>query len=148
MVGAGDTYAYAPDTPEAEARRLAESTSIRPEQADVVLAAARSTPLAHSVRIAEVARRQDVSLGELFRAAGVGTDLPRDAIVSTELELKYAGYFCSGRSSGTKRSIHLWGTVSQTKSTAATVGATAAKAVANKTIRRAGWIMYGTLDNL
>jgi tRNA uridine 5-carboxymethylaminomethyl modification enzyme len=78
---------------EAEARRLAESSSIRPEQADVVLTAARSTPLAHSVRIAEVARRQDVSLCELFRAAGVGTDLPRDAIVSTELELKYAGYF-------------------------------------------------------
>jgi tRNA uridine 5-carboxymethylaminomethyl modification enzyme len=45
------------------------------------------------VRIAEVARRQDVSLLELFGAVGVGTELPRDAVVSTELELKYAGYF-------------------------------------------------------
>ena len=78
---------------EDDARRLAESTSIRPEQAHAVLAAARSTPLAQSVRIAEVARRQDVSLLELFHAAGVGDELPRDAVVSTELELKYAGYF-------------------------------------------------------
>jgi len=78
---------------EDDARRLAESTSIRPEQAADVLTAAHSAPLAHSVRIAEVARRQDVSLLELFRAVGVGTELPRDAVVSTELELKYAGYF-------------------------------------------------------
>jgi tRNA uridine 5-carboxymethylaminomethyl modification enzyme len=78
---------------EDDARRLAESTSIRPEQAADVLAAVHSAPLAHSVRIAEVARRQDVSLLELFRAVGVGAELPRDAVVSTELELKYAGYF-------------------------------------------------------
>jgi tRNA uridine 5-carboxymethylaminomethyl modification enzyme len=78
---------------EDEARRLAEATSIRPDQAEAVLAAADSAPLVHGVRIADVARRQDVSLHELFRAAGVGTELPRDAIVSTELELKYAGYF-------------------------------------------------------
>ena len=78
---------------EDEARRLAESTSIRPEQAHAVLSAARSTPLAHSVRIAEVARRQNVALLDLFRATGVGDELPSDAVVSTELELKYAGYF-------------------------------------------------------
>ena len=28
-----------------------------------------------------------------FGAAGVGDELPRDVVVSTELELKYAGYF-------------------------------------------------------
>jgi tRNA uridine 5-carboxymethylaminomethyl modification enzyme len=78
---------------EDEARHLAESTSIRPEQAAGVLASAGSAPLAHSVRIAEVARRQDVPLHELFRATGVGAELPHDAVVSTELELKYAGYF-------------------------------------------------------
>jgi tRNA uridine 5-carboxymethylaminomethyl modification enzyme len=78
---------------EDEASRLAESTSIRPEQAADVLAAAHSAPLAHSVRIADVARRQDVSLLDLFRAVDVGAELPRDAVVSTELELKYAGYF-------------------------------------------------------
>ena len=78
---------------EDDARLLAESTSIRPEQAHAVLSAARSTPLAHSVRIADVARRQNVALLDLFRAAGVGDELPSDAVVSTELELKYAGYF-------------------------------------------------------
>jgi tRNA uridine 5-carboxymethylaminomethyl modification enzyme len=78
---------------EDDARRLAESTSIRPEQVQAILTAARSAPLAHSVRIAEVARRQNVTLLELFQAAGVGDELPRDVVVSMELELKYAGYF-------------------------------------------------------
>jgi tRNA uridine 5-carboxymethylaminomethyl modification enzyme len=78
---------------EDEARRLAESTSIRPEQALPVLSPANSAPLVHSVRIAEVARRQDIALADLFAAVGVGEGLPLDAVVSTELELKYAGYF-------------------------------------------------------
>jgi len=78
---------------EDEARRLAESTSIRPDQAAAVLDDAESTPLAHAVRIAELARRQDVALRDLFHAAGVGAELPIDAVVTTELELKYAGYF-------------------------------------------------------
>jgi tRNA uridine 5-carboxymethylaminomethyl modification enzyme len=78
---------------ENEARRIAEVTSIAPEVAAPVLAAAASAPLAHAVRIAEVARRQSVALIDLFRATGVGGDLPVDAVVSTELELKYAGYF-------------------------------------------------------
>jgi len=78
---------------EDEARRLAEQTSITPAQAASVLTGASSRPLEHAVRVAEVARRQGVALHELFRAAGVGAELPRDAVVSTELELKYAGYF-------------------------------------------------------
>jgi tRNA uridine 5-carboxymethylaminomethyl modification enzyme len=78
---------------EDEARRLAEETSITPEDAASVLAVAGSTSLVHAVRIAEVARRQSVALLDLFRAAGVGAHLPIDAVVSTELELKYAGYF-------------------------------------------------------
>jgi tRNA uridine 5-carboxymethylaminomethyl modification enzyme len=78
---------------EDEAMRLAESTSITPEGAAEVLATANSAPLAHSVRIAEVARRQDVALRDLFRAAGIGEELTPEAVVSTELELKYAGYF-------------------------------------------------------
>ena len=78
---------------EDEAKRLAESTSIRPEVAAAVLAAANSAPLAHSVRIAEVARRQDVALLDLFRAVGVGEELAAEPVVSVELELKYEGYF-------------------------------------------------------
>jgi tRNA uridine 5-carboxymethylaminomethyl modification enzyme len=78
---------------EDEVRRLADSTSITPAIAAGVLTAANSAPLEHAVRIAEVARRQSVALGDLFRAAGVGGDLPAEAVISTELELKYAGYF-------------------------------------------------------
>jgi tRNA uridine 5-carboxymethylaminomethyl modification enzyme len=78
---------------EDEARLLAETTSIVPEMAARILEAADSSPLSHSVKIVELAKRQNVALADLFRAAGVGTDLPADAVVTTELELKYAGYF-------------------------------------------------------
>jgi len=78
---------------EHEARRVAETTSIAPAQAAPVLQRAGSRPLEHAVRVAEVARRQGVSLLDLFRAVGVAAELPGDAVVSTELELKYAGYF-------------------------------------------------------
>jgi tRNA uridine 5-carboxymethylaminomethyl modification enzyme len=87
---------------EDEARRLADTTSIRPEQAASILDAARSAPLAHAVRIAEVARRQSVALIDLFRAVGVGAHLPADTVVSTELELKYAGYFERERTAADK----------------------------------------------
>jgi tRNA uridine 5-carboxymethylaminomethyl modification enzyme len=78
---------------EDEARALAEATSIPPAVAGPILDAAGSSPLAHSVKIVELAKRQNVALGDLFRAAGVGADLPADAVITTELELKYAGYF-------------------------------------------------------
>jgi tRNA uridine 5-carboxymethylaminomethyl modification enzyme len=57
-----------------------------------LLERAGTEPLAHAVRITEVARRQNVSLESLFDAVGVGSDLDRDAVISTELEIKYAGY--------------------------------------------------------
>jgi tRNA uridine 5-carboxymethylaminomethyl modification enzyme len=38
-------------------------------------------------------RRQGISLSQLFDAAGVGSDLANEAVVTTELELKYEGYF-------------------------------------------------------
>ena len=75
------------------ARRLADTTSINPAQAAAVLSAASSRPLEHAMRIADVARRQGVALLDLFQAVGIAADLPGDAVVSTELELKYAGYF-------------------------------------------------------
>jgi tRNA uridine 5-carboxymethylaminomethyl modification enzyme len=87
---------------ENEARRLADVTSIRPEQAAPVLDAAKSAPLVHPVRIEELARRQSVALVDLFRAAGVGAELPIDAVVSTELELKYSGYFERERAAADK----------------------------------------------
>jgi tRNA uridine 5-carboxymethylaminomethyl modification enzyme len=77
----------------ADAHALADRTTIRPGQASALLAAAGSTPLAHAARATELARRQGVSLAAVFEAAGVGSDLPRDALVTAELEIKYAGYF-------------------------------------------------------
>ena len=82
---------------EAEASRLAESTSVRPDQAGALLERAGSAPLPHAMRIAEIAKRQNVSLGELFAVAGVGAALGREALITAELELKYAGYFARER---------------------------------------------------
>ncbi|MEP7064848.1 MAG: tRNA uridine-5-carboxymethylaminomethyl(34) synthesis enzyme MnmG [Gemmatimonadota bacterium] len=78
---------------ESEAHALAESTSVRPEQSATLLESAGSTPLPHAMRIAEVAKRQNVSLAALFEATGVGASLDREPVISIELELKYAGYF-------------------------------------------------------
>ena len=78
---------------EESAFRIAEATSIRPDEAAPILRDASSAPLSHSMRIAEVAKRQDVALDDLFRAAGVAADLNREALVTADLEIKYAGYF-------------------------------------------------------
>ncbi|HVX40505.1 MAG TPA: tRNA uridine-5-carboxymethylaminomethyl(34) synthesis enzyme MnmG [Gemmatimonadaceae bacterium] len=87
---------------ETEARRLADTTSILPTQAHALLASANSSPLPHSVKIAEVARRQNVSLAELLDAAGVRHEIEPDAIVTAELELKYEGYFARERDQAAK----------------------------------------------
>ena len=78
---------------EDEALRLAETTSISPEQAAPLLTAAGSSRLAHRMRIVEVAKRQATSLRDLLVAAGVGGDLSDEALVTADLEIKYAGYF-------------------------------------------------------
>ena len=78
---------------EDEAIRLAETTSIRPEAAATILSEAGSTPLAHATRIADVAKRQETSLRDLFQAVDVGRDLNPEALVTADLEIKYAGYF-------------------------------------------------------
>ncbi|HEV7387510.1 MAG TPA: tRNA uridine-5-carboxymethylaminomethyl(34) synthesis enzyme MnmG [Gemmatimonadaceae bacterium] len=80
-------------TEEDSALRLAETTSIGPADAAAVLANAGSTPLAHSVKIVEVAKRHDVSLGALFNAAGIGDEIGPEALVTADLEIRYAGYF-------------------------------------------------------
>ncbi len=78
---------------EDEAQRLADTVSISPDQANPVLAAAESNPIPHGLKVVELARRQGVELVALFRAAQVGQGLPLDAVVTTELQIKYAGYF-------------------------------------------------------
>jgi len=72
---------------------LARETSVRPEQVAVLLAPSGTAPLVHSVRVAELAKRQGVTLTALFAAAGIRIDLPLEALTTVELELKYDGYF-------------------------------------------------------
>jgi tRNA uridine 5-carboxymethylaminomethyl modification enzyme len=84
------------------AMHLAGSTSITPVQAQPVLERAESAPLDHSVKIAEVAKRQNISLADLFAAVGVGGDLDANAVITAELELKYAGYFIRERDQAAK----------------------------------------------
>ena len=78
---------------EDRAMKLAETTSIRPEEAESVLTTARSAMLSQPVRIIEVARRQEVSLHELLNAVGMGAEIDSEALVTADLEIKYAGYF-------------------------------------------------------
>ncbi len=78
---------------EDSALELANVTSVQPEQAAPVLRAAGSSELSHSVRIVEVARRQEIPLQALFHAVGVGEELDHAALVTADLEIKYAGYF-------------------------------------------------------
>lgn len=83
-----------------EARRATEEqiavtareTSVAPEACERVLADAASPPLPHAQRISEIVRRNGVSLDSLFRCAGVASPPDTEAMVSVELELKYAGY--------------------------------------------------------
>jgi tRNA uridine 5-carboxymethylaminomethyl modification enzyme len=74
-------------------RALAEATSVTPDQSAELLQSAGSAPLAHAMKVIEVAKRQDVSLLDLLRAAGVEALPSRDAAVTAELEIKYGGYF-------------------------------------------------------
>jgi tRNA uridine 5-carboxymethylaminomethyl modification enzyme len=80
-------------THEEDALRLAERTSITPERADALLRTAGSASIPHAVRITELARRREVHLADLFTAADVGTNLEPDAVLTADLEIKYAGYF-------------------------------------------------------
>ncbi|GLC24547.1 tRNA uridine-5-carboxymethylaminomethyl(34) synthesis enzyme MnmG [Roseisolibacter agri] len=82
---------------EDDLRALAERTSIQPSQASPVLSPPGENLPAHAVKVAELARRQGVSLHALLVAAGVDAPIDREAAVTAELELKYAGYFARER---------------------------------------------------
>jgi tRNA uridine 5-carboxymethylaminomethyl modification enzyme len=82
---------------ETRVMQLAHETQARSAQVDAQLVAAGTAPLVHCVRVAELTKRQGASLGALLAATGVLEDLSRDALVTVELELKYAGYFAKER---------------------------------------------------
>lgn len=71
---------------------LADATSVTPAMAAPLLAGGPSRPLPQAVRASELAKRPELSLAAVFAAAGVGGELPADAVVGAELEIKYAGY--------------------------------------------------------
>lgn len=70
----------------------ARSVTIWPDAANPVLTEAGESALPHGMKIAEVAKRPGVSLSALLAAAGEPIE-DSNAALTTELELKYAGYF-------------------------------------------------------
>jgi len=78
---------------EDEAMQLARATVVRTDLANPYLSTLGSTPIDQPVRLVELVKRQGVELRTLFELIGEGSDLPLDAVTSTELEIKYAGYF-------------------------------------------------------
>ena len=73
--------------------RLAAETTIAPSAADPLLRSRGEAPLAHGVRVAELAKRPGVDLASLLRAAGCVDEIDEQAALTVDLELKYAGYF-------------------------------------------------------
>ena len=82
---------------EDRAMQIADSMSVSPAVVAALLVNADSAPLAHPVKMVEVARRQGVELASLMEAAGVGGDITREALITADLEIKYAGYFARER---------------------------------------------------
>ncbi len=82
---------------EREARTLAEGTVVRPEQVAELLEAVASAPITQPVRAVELARRQGIGLAAVLARAGVGGHLPREAMLTADLEIKYEGYFVRER---------------------------------------------------
>ncbi len=81
---------------EASALQLARDTTITPAQAAGPLAESGTT-LLDGDRIAVIAKRPGVALGALFAATGVGRDMPADAVIAAEIEIKYDGYLARER---------------------------------------------------
>ena len=78
---------------EDESMYLARSTALLPDSVNSYLASVDSAAIEQPVRISELTKRQGVELRALLVIAGVGADLPLDSFTSTELEIKYSGYF-------------------------------------------------------
>jgi tRNA uridine 5-carboxymethylaminomethyl modification enzyme len=77
-------------------RTVAEATPITPAAANPVLARRGSSTVSETIRIAELARRPEVPLGELLEAAGL---CPSDGSDGwADIELKYSGYLARERS--------------------------------------------------
>jgi tRNA uridine 5-carboxymethylaminomethyl modification enzyme len=80
---------------EEEVLDVAESTSVDPAPANAVLVAAGSSSVCERGRVADLARRPNVSTVELLRAAGVEVD--GEIAGWADIELKYSGYLARER---------------------------------------------------
>ena len=69
---------------------LAQAATLDATRANPLLAAAGSSPVAGSSRVADLVRRQGLDLASLLAASGV--DLDPEATEWVEIELKYEGY--------------------------------------------------------
>jgi tRNA uridine 5-carboxymethylaminomethyl modification enzyme len=78
---------------EREIIEAADRTSITPDQAASLLSRAGSAPIPHSVKVSDLAKRHGVLLTDLFAATGVSTTFSPEALLSSELAIKYSGYF-------------------------------------------------------
>jgi len=78
---------------EREITSVADRTSITPDQAAPLLDRVNSASIPHSVRVSELAKRHGVTLADLFAATGVTAHFSAEAMLSTELGMKYSGYF-------------------------------------------------------
>ena len=81
---------------------LAESTSVTAEAVNPILLSVGSAPLTQTVKAIDLVRRQNVELHAVLAAAGVGEGLPVEALVTAELQIKYAGYFARERTAADK----------------------------------------------
>lgn len=87
---------------EQQAAQIAKETSLQPDAVRALLDSAGSAPLPHAVKIAELGRRQELSLAALFKAAAIPDAPTGEAVVTAELELKYAGYFAREREAASR----------------------------------------------
>jgi tRNA uridine 5-carboxymethylaminomethyl modification enzyme len=78
---------------------MAATTSVTPSAVNEWLIARGTSPLAHAVPMAELAKRNEVPLAALISRCNVAGDWPREALVTADLEIKYAGYFIRERAS-------------------------------------------------
>lgn len=81
----------------ARALTLANETSVQPDVVNDLLIERGSTPLPHAVPARVLARRNEVSLADIFARCGCDDSFARDVMISVDLEIKYAGYFARER---------------------------------------------------
>jgi tRNA uridine 5-carboxymethylaminomethyl modification enzyme len=74
-------------------KEFAERTSITPSDVEPLLASCGTSLLSHSVKLIELARRHEIDLADLLEIARMPGEISKEAVLTADLEIKYAGYF-------------------------------------------------------